>query len=167
MVFVHQHRAHVRILYDRYLKQLELRKAFSQTMLFPVELHLDAGQQMDLQVMAEDLQALGFQFDYSGPVVNITAIPVDSKGKNPDELVIELLGSVNESVSDSKSIAIEKLALNMANAVAIPEGQTLNPEEMDTIISGLLESSEQKYTPDGKIICCLISPDELSKRFYS
>lgn len=165
LVFIDQHRAHVRILYEHYLKQLELRKALSQILLFPVELHLDTGQLMDLQFMADDLQALGFKFDYSGLIVKITAIPVDSQGKNPDELVIELMSSTHESVSDSKSLASERLALSMAKAVAIPDGKILSPEEMDTIIAKLLESTEHKYTPDGKIICSLMTPDELLKRF--
>lgn len=165
LVFIDQHRAHVRILYEHYLKQLELRKALSQILLFPVELHLDTGQLMDLQFMADDLQALGFKFDYSGLIVKITAIPVDSQGKNPDELVIELMSSTHEFVSDSKSLASERLALSMAKAVAIPDGKILSPEEMDTIIAKLLESTEHKYTPDGKIICSLMTPDELLKRF--
>jgi DNA mismatch repair protein MutL len=126
---------------------------------------LDKGQRMDLEEMHEDLQALGFKFEYSGTEIDITAIPVDSQNKNADELVIGLIGTMHDSVADSRSIVLEKLALRMAKAVAIPDGKILGPEEMDTIISMLLESAEQKYTPDGKTICCLLTAEELQKRF--
>lgn len=165
LVFVHQHRAHVRILFERFLKQLDLRKSMSQTLLFPVELHLDKGQSIDFMNMSEDLVALGFKFEHSGSDLEITAIPVDSQGKNPEELIFDLIGFAGDYVVMERRVVLGKLALQMAKSLAILEVQTLGYDEMDLIISNLLECSDQKYTPDGKIICSLMTTDELQKRF--
>lgn len=165
IVFVHQQRAHVRILFERLLKQLDLRKSMSQTLLFPVELNLDKGQNIDFMNMSEDLIALGFKFENSGSVLAITAIPVDSQGKNPEDLIYDLLGLAGDYVVMERKVVLEKLALQMARSIAILEVQTLGYDEMDLIISNLLECSDQKYTPDGKIICSLMTNDEIQRRF--
>lgn len=165
IVFIDQHRAHIRILYDRYMKQQTCGKSASQTLLFPVELHLDAGQRMDLNDMIEDFQSLGFKLDIRGEIVQIVAVPVDTSGIKSDYLVLDLMNSIKENGSASLEERHASLALRLAKAAAIPSGQVMSFEEMEVMIAKLNDTAEQKYTPDGKSICNWLSAEELFKRF--
>lgn len=165
ILFVDQNRAHTRILYDRFLRQLSSGKIASQTLLFPVELKLDQGQLIDLKGMAVELNEFGFNFDFSGDMVRVTSVPADSCEKQSETLVLDLMDSVRENGIATKTVRQEKLALRLAKATAIPYGQILSTEEMDDLIEKLTETAEQKYTPDGKNICSWLLAEEISKRF--
>jgi len=91
LVFIDQHRAHVRILYERYMHQLETKKAVSQTLLFPEELKLDATQRIDLLGMMDDLNALGFQIDIMENKFYVNAVPENIGEVEPNVLVLDLI----------------------------------------------------------------------------
>lgn len=165
LLLIHQQRAHVRILYERYLKQMELRKAPSQTLLFPESLLLDSARKMEFSALEMALQSLGFQFDESIDRIDITAIPVDIHGLSPNQLVLDLMDSVDETGSGLPDGRTERLALKMAKAAAIPCNRFLSAEEMEDLILRLTETDEPKYTPDGKPVFSWITPEEVLKRF--
>jgi len=165
LVFIDQHRAHVRILYDRYRSLLQNGKAPSQMLLFPVELSLDEIQRMELLSMLDDLQALGFKVNCIGNDFFVTAVPVDLTNMDPSFLILDIVESMHNPANDFDGDRRSRLALRLANAGAIPNGQVLSETEMEDLVSRLGESKEQNYTPDGKKIVLQISAGELSKRF--
>ena len=57
------------------------------------------------------------------------------------------------------------LALSLAKAAAIVQGQVLSNEEMNALVDGLLTSTSPNYTPDGKTALVVIQEDELEKMF--
>ena len=165
LLLIDQHRAHVRVLFERYKKQLKLRRAPSQALLFPTKLHFDDRQRMDLQQLSADLQALGFLFNLSGEQVEVSAIPVDSQGLQLEQLVLDLMYSVTETGIDLPLERSERLALKMANKAAIPYGQVLGQEELDNLMVQLMSTNESTYTPDGKRVYSWLTLEELQKRF--
>ena len=61
LMVIDQHRAHVRILYDRYLSQIASRQGASQGMLFPDIVQFSASEIPVLQSIMDDLSYLGFE----------------------------------------------------------------------------------------------------------
>lgn len=165
LVFVDQHRAHVRVLFERNLAMLESGKAPSQTLLFEEELQLDAIQRNELLEILDDLHALGFKVNCVGNDFFVAAVPVDLVGINPAFLILDIMESMLNTSVDFHGDRRERLALRLANSAAVPNGQVLGNEEMNDLIAKLFETSEQKYTPDGKKILTQISAEELLKRF--
>ncbi|MDP4278429.1 MAG: DNA mismatch repair protein MutL, partial [Bacteroidota bacterium] len=165
LLLIDQHRAHVRVLFERYKKQLKLRPDPSQALLFPAVLHLDDRQRMDLQHLSDDLQALGFLFDMSGESVKVSAIPVDSQGLQLEPLVLDLMHAVSETGINQPSEHSERLALKMANKAAIPYDHMLSQEELDNLVAKLMDTSEPTYTPDGKRVYCWVTQEALQKLF--
>lgn len=165
LIFVDQNRAHIRVLFERYMLQLETRDVPSQTLLFPEHLHLDPVQKMELTEIMDDLQALGFKVDCVDNEFSVMSVPADSQSINSSFLILDLMESTHDIGSDLVGDRRSRLALRLAKSAAIPNGQVLGVEEMNDLVEKLFASSEQKYTPDGKKIYFQISAEELIKRF--
>ncbi len=55
----------------------------------------------------------------------------------------------------------------MARSAAIPIGQVLSNEEMESIVNRLFSCENMKYTPDGKVIVAILSQQEIDHLFAS
>ena len=60
LMVIDQHRAHVRILFDRYISQIQTGEMSSQAILFPEVLHLSASQATALQELLPEMEQMGF-----------------------------------------------------------------------------------------------------------
>lgn len=56
-MIIDQQRAHIRILYDQYMAQIEKRQSISQRMLFPDMVHFSPAEVPVLEEIMEDLKA--------------------------------------------------------------------------------------------------------------
>lgn len=165
LIFIDQHRAHIRVLFDRYVHMVETGKSSSQVLLFPETLDLDAVQRLSLLEVMDDLSAFGFDVQCAGNDFTIVAVPPDLKGSHPGMLLQDLLQSLNEPGDNQLQDRRRKLALRLAKAAAIPYGQKMSEPEMDDLVERLLALHENKYTPDGKPILMPFTEEELAKRF--
>ena len=163
---IDQHRAHVRILYDRYLGQIASRQGASQGMLFPDIVQISASEIPVLQSIMDDLSYLGFELtDLGGGSYAINGVPAGIEGLQPTELVQNMVHTALEKGCKVKEEVQSMLALSLAKAAAIVQGQVLSNEEMCHLVDGLLTSSSPNYTPDGKTALAVIKEDELEKLF--
>ena len=81
LMVIDQHRAHVRILYDRYLSQIASRQGASQGMLFPDIVQVSASEIPVLQSIMDDLSYLGFELtDLGGGSYAINGVPAGIEG---------------------------------------------------------------------------------------
>ena len=79
LMIIDQHRAHVRILYDRYIGQMSKQENVSQGLLFPELLTLPPSDAHVLEQIMDDLHHLGFLFrQYYKHVLNTVQIPPQS-----------------------------------------------------------------------------------------
>ena len=152
-------------LYEQYMRQLEIRKAVSQTLLYPEELKLDPLQRANLSEMMEDLNALGFQINLMENEYYVVAVPENIDGIEPGVLVLDLIEGALDHQTDIPGERREKLSLQLSKSAAIPYGQILSDTERKDLIEKLFAASEQKYTPDGKKIRIRLTEEELRKRF--
>jgi len=60
MLVIDQRRAHIRVLFDEFMKELSLRKGFSQQLLFPEEIDLMPEDVPFFDQIRDDLRVLGF-----------------------------------------------------------------------------------------------------------
>jgi len=165
LLFIDQHRAHIRVLFDRYLTMIETGKSSSQVLLFPETLDLDAVQRLALLEVMDDLNGFGFNVQCSGNDFTIVAVPSDMKGSHPGLLLEDLLQSLTELGDNQLQDRRRKLALRLAKVAAIPYGQKMSDVEMNDLVDRLLVLPENKYTPDGKPILIPFTEEELAKRF--
>lgn len=166
LMVIDQQRAHIRVLYDRYLEQISSRQGASQGMLFPDIVQFSASEIPVLQEIMEDLSFLGFELtDLGGGSYAINGVPAGIEGLQPVKLVQDMLQTAIEKGCKVKEEVQSILALSLAKATAIVLGQVLSAEEMNHLVDDFLTSTSPNYTPDGKVALAVIKEDELEKLF--
>ncbi len=166
LMVIDQHRAHVRILFDRYIGRIHSGSMSSQTILFPEVLHLSPAQAVTLEGLLPEMEKMGFVLSrMSGNDWAVNAIPAGLDGVDAAAMVQQIIESVENGGMPLKKRILEHLALTVARSAAIPPGRTLMQEEMDLIVADLLRLPEPNYTPDGKTIIQMIPIDHISKMF--
>lgn len=166
LMLIDQHRAHVRVLYDRYMQQIKLHQGMSQGVLFPEIMQLPPSEVVVLQSISEDLAAIGFDIsDLGGGSFAINGVPSGIEGLNPVELVVSMVHNAMEKAVDVKEEVQSILSLTLAKASAIVYGQVLSDAEMVNLVDSLFACPSPNYTPDGKVILSTLKEDEIDKRF--
>ena len=166
LMLIDQHRAHVRVLFDRYMEQIRKGKGLSQGVLFPEIVQLPPSEAALLDALHEDFEAVGFDLSsLGGGSYAIQGVPAGIEGLQPVELVRSMVINALEKGGDVKEEIQEQLALTLARASAIVYGQVLTPQEMTTLINDLFASTTPTYTPDGRLVLTTIREDEIDKLF--
>lgn len=164
LMVVDQNRAHMRILYDRYISSD--MAVSSQKVLFPEVMELSPALNVTLTEIADDLQRSGFDISFLGGCSwSINGIPADLDSLNTRETLMNIIADVAELGRDSHEPIEKRIALSMARAAALKHGTTLNQTEMTALMGDLLKLSSPDYTPDGKLIISIIPTDDVVKLF--
>ena len=166
LMIIDQHRAHVRILFDRYINRVNNGSMSSQAVLFPEVLHLSAAQSVTLQGLLPEMEKMGFSLSaLSGNDWTVNAVPSGLDGIDMSSMINQIVESVENGGLPLKKRIYDHLALTLARSAAIPVGRTLMQEEMEMLVADLLRLPEPNYTPDGKTIITVIPIEQINKMF--
>lgn len=164
LMIVEQHRAHVRILYEDYLHKLSVRAMESQRELFPTLIQFTQAEVVTLKQIMPELIEFGFELtDMGGNSYAINAIPVGLDGLQPTAVIHDMLTTAVGHVGEVHDEINHALAISLAQNAAIPVGQVLSNDEMESLVSRLLSCTNVNYTPNGKKILTIFSHNELEK----
>lgn len=165
LMLIDQHRAHIRILYEKYLKLLSERQGMQQRIMFPEIIQLTPQQQILLGKTADDIIAAGFDLsDLGNGSFAINAIPSGTESINATELLRDILSDIAGS-GNIKSEINSNIAFTLARDVAIRPETELSNLEMNSIINELFATESPNYTPDGKLIVTIIPQENIEKLF--
>jgi DNA mismatch repair protein MutL len=166
LMVIDQKRAHERILFERYLNNLNNNSHSTQKTLFPETVELNPADMYVLKEIETDLRLLGMDIrDLGNNVVSINSIPSGSDVADVKELLGIFLGEFKSKQSDPSEGIKEKVASALARASAIPYGKVLVRSEMENLFDTLFACSAPNYSPSGKPVIQIIALDELDKRF--
>ena len=168
LMIIDQHRAHIRILYETYLRQLAEHKMHSQKVLFPEMIQFAVSDQIRLNQILPEMNELGFQLDdLGGGSYAINGVPSGIEGLNILALINDMVASAMESGTSAKDEIDQSLALSLARNAAIPQGQVLSSLEMDNIVNELFACSNVNYTPSGEPIIAIMKQTDIEHLFNS
>lgn len=166
LMVIDQHRAHVRILYDRYMALAELDALNSQRSMFPEIIQLTASENVIMEKLSEELSKLGFDISYLGDSSwSVNGMPSVLQEVNPNELVMSMIETYTATGAELGDSLRSKIALSMAKSSAVKSGQSLTVAEMEHIVSDLFKLASPNYTPDGHSVMAIISLDDIAKLF--
>ena len=166
LMVIDQHRAHVRILYEKYLKRLGAHKFESQRLLFPEIVQLSPQEVNTLNEVMDDFHEMGFELtDMAGGSYSIQSVPVGVDGVNYAALVTDMLAQAQEKAGALKEDVRKSMALTLARNAAIPVGQVLSNIEMENIVNSLFACENVNHTPDGKKILAILRQQEIDHLF--
>ena len=162
LMWVHQRRAHIRVLYERYKEE---RRAVSQGLLFPERVEATLNEAVTIENIQEELSSLGFDISsLGGGSFAINGVPSGIEGLSPVKLLMDVVHGVMDETDNSKKIN-ERISLAMAKDVAIVTGQLLSLDEMTVLIDDLFRTSSPSITPDGAIIVHIMPDKDIERNF--
>jgi len=167
LMIIDQHRAHLKILFDRYMASMSSDCISSQAVLFPEVLHLNNKQNLVLCDIIGDLEQMGFSLaSLGGNDWSVNSIPSGFETmSHVTDTILQVIDSVETGGDSIKKTVYEHIALNVARSAAMPHGRSLSQEEMEQLVADLLRLSEPNYTPDGKTIISIVNLDQITKLF--
>lgn len=168
LMIINQHRAHVRILYEAYLRQLSEHKVHSQKVLFPEMVQFSVSDSAILEHILPEMTEMGFQLDnLGGGSYAVNGVPAGIEGLNAVTLITDMVAAAIESGTHVKEEIDHVLALSLARNAAIPQGQVLSNSEMESIVNELFACSNVNYTPSGTPIIAIMQQHDIEHLFDS
>lgn len=166
MLMIDQHRAHQRILYEGLLKNMTVKEAVSQQLLFPLQLHFTGSELTILKQLKDDLEATGFVFSaIDENLVEITGLPINVPDSEVSMILEQLISDVEQEVPDSHFSATDLLAKSMAKSLAIKTGQSLSNLEQEHLVNSLFACKEPSVSPSNRPTFITMTIDEVDRKF--
>lgn len=168
LMIIDQHRAHIRILFEEYLRQLSSHKAHSQKVLFPEVVQFTVSDKLIIDRILPEMVEMGFQLDsLGGDSYAVNGVPAGIEGLNAVSLIQDMVASAVESGASVKEDIDRTLALSLARNAAIPQGQVLTNSEMDNLVNELFTCGNVNYTPSGEPIIAVMKQLDIEHLFDS
>ncbi len=164
MLLIHQQAAHQRILYERFLYQLENQAGASQQLLFPKTIFLPATDLTLLSDLHEELKSLGFIYQINKKELLLNGIPADLMQDDFD-ILEGLLEQYKLHKSKLNVSKYENIALGMAKKGALRKGTTMSQSEMQMLINQLFACKNPNYTPDGNKTFIILDEHKMASLF--
>ena len=164
LMVIDQNLAHSRILFEKYLKELENQGGVSQQELFPQALSLNVNDASLLKEMLPELGALGFVLEQANPTTfMVNGTPSDAAGCDAVALLEQILDNYKLNRTDLQIDRKLNLAKTMAKQLAIKAQTRLDEKEMQNLVDELFACNVAEIAPNGKKIFVIINMEDLFK----
>ena len=167
MLLIDQRRAHVRILTDQFLREIQQRQGHSQQLIFPEIISFLPDDELFFNQVKQELVNAGFDFaSESSGNYQIMGIPAQMKATgNVIPLLQMIVEDVKQATGDGITAIRESIARQLAESASIRAGQSLSEQEMSDLVDRLFACEQHHYGPDGKPVMVIISDDDIQSRF--
>ena len=166
LMIIDQHRAHIRVLYNRYREIMNGQTTASQGLLFPEILSLSASDAVLVEEVMEDLHSLGFDLSpLGGGNFSVLGIPASLGGADPLSLLTDIVASIRDTGKTAKEDVQHRLALATARHSALSVGEVLGKQQMENLMNDLFATDNPSLTPDGKTVLTILPQDHIDKLF--
>lgn len=167
LVFVDQHAAHERVVYESLMHSWRSGKFQIQDYLFPMAIDLSEDKVEALLRQSSEIRKLGFEIEQLGPAtVGIKAAPHLIRDSS---LPVVFDKMAQELLSNGGSFAVEKkisdLFATMACHSVIRAGQSLSLPEMQQLLQSMDEFALSSFCPHGRPVSVEKTFNELERLF--
>ena len=164
LIVIDQNLAHSRILFEKYLKELENHNGASQQELFPQALSLNVNDASLLKEMLPELENLGFVLEQANPTTfMINGTPSDAAGCDAVALLEQILDNYKINRTDLQLDRKLNLAKTMAAQLSIKAQTKLSEMEMQNLVDQLFACNVAEVAPNGKKIYVILNMEDYFK----
>ena len=165
LLAIDQHLAHYRILFEKFLKEMETNTGHSQQELFPQPFTLNVNDASLFREMLPELQQVGFALEQvNATTFVINGTPADLAGGDPVVLLEKMLDNYKINRTDLQLDRKLDIAKTMAAQLSIKASTALSETEMQHLVDQLFACTVAEVAPDGKKIYTLITLDEITQK---
>ncbi|MDG3581346.1 DNA mismatch repair endonuclease MutL [Galbibacter pacificus] len=166
MVIISQHRAHQRVLYEQYLKNITVDKGVSQQLLFPLKLNFSHTEIELLKELKDSLENTGFIFsNFKDDEVAVNGIPLNISESEVAMVVDQLLSDFQSEIPESSFSQADILAKAMCKTLAVKSGEILNAASQEALVNNLFATKDPTVSPFNKPTYITMSVEEIDKKF--
>lgn len=164
LIVIDQNLAHSRILFEKYLKELENHCGASQQELFPQALSLNVNDASLLKEMLPELENLGFVLEQANPTTfMINGTPSDAAGCDAVALLEQILDNYKINRTDLQLDRKLNLAKTMASQLSLKAQTKLSEMEMQNLVDHLFACNVAEIAPNGKKIYVILNMEDFFK----
>ena len=161
LLLIDQYLAHSRVLFEKYLKELENHNGVSQQELFPQALSLNVNDASLLKELLPELENLGFVLEQANPTTfMINGTPSDAAGCDAVALLEKILDNYKINRTDLQLDRKLNLAKTMAAQLSIKSQTRLSEIEMQNIVDQLFACNVAEVAPNGKKIYVILNMED-------
>lgn len=166
LMLIDQRKAHIRILYEQYIRNMAMNRSACQRSLYPDKIDLSNEDYLMILEILEDLNTIGFDIsDLGTNTIVVNGVPETKESLQPQQMVEQMIEEYKQTENTVKGSMKDRLAVSLARTSAIAYGKVLATEEMQHIVDELFACENPNYTPTGKKTLSLVNLDELEKFF--
>jgi DNA mismatch repair protein MutL len=167
LIFIDQHAAHERILFEKFKREYESKSMISEKLLLPILIELSMEESYILESAGEALRRIGFEIESVGEkLFTIRSIPTFIDQKDPKEMVRGILDELSFSERKGKGEeTLHTILITLACHSAIRGNFPLKREEMDKLVEDLAAFHPASTCPHGRPIFFVLPLEELRKQF--
>jgi DNA mismatch repair protein MutL len=164
LMLIHQRYAFERVLYEKYLKEIQSAQNTSQQLLFPKTVTLSALDYALSQDLLELIRGIGFNIeDFGTNTYLINGVPAHFQEEDEAVLFKGILEAYKENENHRESGKKEILARTLAKRYAARQSRTLEKKEMTNLIDQLFETAMPSISPDGKPIMRILTLEQVGE----
>jgi DNA mismatch repair protein MutL len=151
LILVDKRAAHVKVLYEGFLRGLRQQSGHCQQLLFPITIELNQAWLHTALELMDDFKSLGFDVShFGGNTLMISGIPAELERGSESRALEALLEDYLQTQGDLKLNRHESLALSMARQAAVSADSPMNAQEAEQLIVRLFTVQENQWSPDAK-----------------
>ena len=164
LVIFDKHAAHERVIFER-LKS-GAAKQYQQLLMQKTETLLPMDEFALMQEQTEQLENMGFSFDFSNPpFLRTTAVPTFLQSLNIDEIVTEIAHNFALGKINPQTAYLDDLLHTMACKAAIKAHDKNNLAELQELAQIVYADEQVRHCPHGRPVMFVIKKHELEKQF--
>ena len=166
MFLIDQHAAHEKVLYERFMKQIENNQVFTQMLNPPVVASLSMAEQQVLEENMQVFKKLGYIIEnFGGKEYMLSGVPAQLPDISTKELFLEII----DGLLDNKAVIAKETLLSrvatMSCKAAIKGGSSLDTRQAHELLKELMALDNPYNCPHGRPVMIKITKRELEKKF--
>jgi DNA mismatch repair protein MutL len=167
LVLVDQHAAHERILFEQMRKRMEEQGVPAQRLLMPITLQVPPRDSDWLMRHLDLLERVGIGLEpFGSGTFKIDALPTFLKGREPSQLIREIIDDLRETSSQSSRLRLgEDMIAKTVCRHAVKANDYLREAELVRLIEDLLACELPYCCPHGRPTMIQMNYGELEKKF--
>lgn len=165
IIFIDQHAAHERIMYERYRNEYKNEKIYIQQLLTPEIIQLTNSEMNSLKENMSLFLSLGLELEEFGPnTIAIRGVPLIFGNPKVNTLFMDILDNLDKDISNNYELNVEKI-MKLACTSAIKGGDRISDLEIKSLLQDL-KKCENPYTcPHGRPTILEMTKKDLEKQF--
>ena len=164
LVIFDKHAAHERVIFER-LKS-GAAKQYQQLLMQKTETLLPMDEFALMQEQTEQLENMGFSFDFSNPpFLRTMAVPTFLQSLNIDEIVTEIAHNFALGKINPQTAYLDDLLHTMACKAAIKAHDKNDLAELQELAQIVYADEQVRHCPHGRPVMFVIKKHELEKQF--